>query len=174
MARALSGVGKERLQAWSSSPLSVTSFTPTMPIRSSDRSRASAASSGRRDTTTPGGNAVSSRDQGINLSGVSLFVFDNDGLLLDTEALGRVRATVGGGEIVVADLAEAATLGADMLVGGVLKWLCGGPGGAFLWVRPDVRPRLEPAPQVRCVTVDLVIVGAGPVGGAGVSKRPGW
>ena len=36
-------------------------------------------------------------------------------------------------------------LGADMLVGGVLKWLCGGPGGAFLYVRPDLRVRLLPA-----------------------------
>jgi kynureninase len=36
-------------------------------------------------------------------------------------------------------------LGADLLVGGVLKWLCGGPGGAFLYVRPDLRGKLEPA-----------------------------
>jgi kynureninase len=36
-------------------------------------------------------------------------------------------------------------LGADMLVGGVLKWLCGGPGGAFLYVRPDLRVKLLPA-----------------------------
>jgi kynureninase len=36
-------------------------------------------------------------------------------------------------------------LGADLLVGGVLKWLCGGPGGAFLYVRPDLRGELEPA-----------------------------
>jgi kynureninase len=36
-------------------------------------------------------------------------------------------------------------LGADALVGGVLKWLCGGPGGAFLWVRPDLRGRLRPS-----------------------------
>ncbi len=36
-------------------------------------------------------------------------------------------------------------LGADALVGGVLKWLCGGPGGAFLYVRPELRPRLAPA-----------------------------
>jgi len=32
-----------------------------------------------------------------------------------------------------------------MLVGGVLKWLCGGPGGAFLHVRPELRGKLEPA-----------------------------
>ena len=36
-------------------------------------------------------------------------------------------------------------LGADLLVGGVLKWLCGGPGGAFLYVRPDLRPGLTPS-----------------------------
>ena len=36
-------------------------------------------------------------------------------------------------------------LGADALVGGVLKWLCGGPGGAFLWVRPELRSRLRPS-----------------------------
>ena len=36
-------------------------------------------------------------------------------------------------------------LGADALVGGVLKWLCGGPGGAFLYVRPELSPRLSPA-----------------------------
>lgn len=32
----------------------------------------------------------------------------------------------------------------DFAVGGVLKWLCGGPGGAFLYVRPDLARRLEP------------------------------
>lgn len=40
---------------------------------------------------------------------------------------------------------SAETLGADFLVGGVLKWMCGGPGGAFLYVRPDLRRRLAPA-----------------------------
>ncbi len=35
-------------------------------------------------------------------------------------------------------------LGVDILVGGVLKWLCGGPGGAFLWVHPSLRKKLEP------------------------------
>jgi kynureninase len=35
-------------------------------------------------------------------------------------------------------------LGVDVLIGGVLKWLCGGPGGAFLWIRPSLRKKLSP------------------------------
>ena len=34
--------------------------------------------------------------------------------------------------------------GIDAYVGGCLKWLCGGPGNAFVWVRPDLRRQLEP------------------------------
>ncbi len=34
--------------------------------------------------------------------------------------------------------------GVDAYVGGCLKWLCGGPGAAFLWVNPDLRNRLTP------------------------------
>jgi kynureninase len=33
----------------------------------------------------------------------------------------------------------------DFLTGGVLKWLCGGPGGCFLYVSPTVRDQLKPA-----------------------------
>lgn len=36
-------------------------------------------------------------------------------------------------------------LGVDFLSGGVLKWLCGGPGGSFLYVRPELSRTLEPA-----------------------------
>lgn len=35
--------------------------------------------------------------------------------------------------------------GADFLTGGVLKWLCGGPGGCFLYASASVRDQLEPA-----------------------------
>jgi kynureninase len=35
-------------------------------------------------------------------------------------------------------------LDVDFAVGGVLKWLCGGPGGAFLYVRPDLARELRP------------------------------
>ena len=33
----------------------------------------------------------------------------------------------------------------DFLTGGVLKWLCGGPGGCFLWAHPAVSTTLAPA-----------------------------
>jgi kynureninase len=33
----------------------------------------------------------------------------------------------------------------DFLTGGVLKWLCGGPGACFLYVSPAVRDHLKPA-----------------------------
>ena len=32
----------------------------------------------------------------------------------------------------------------DYYIGGVLKWLCGGPGGVFMYVRPDLLPTLKP------------------------------
>jgi kynureninase len=33
----------------------------------------------------------------------------------------------------------------DFLTGGVLKWLCGGPGACFLYVSPTIRDQLKPA-----------------------------
>ncbi len=36
-------------------------------------------------------------------------------------------------------------LNVDFAVGGVLKWLCGGPGVAYLYVREDLRAKLRPA-----------------------------
>jgi kynureninase len=39
---------------------------------------------------------------------------------------------------------DLTSLGADFAVGGALKWLCGGPGAAYLYVRPDLRKTLQP------------------------------
>jgi kynureninase len=36
-------------------------------------------------------------------------------------------------------------LGVDFLSGGVLKWLCGGPGGAFLYASPEASRTLTPS-----------------------------
>ncbi|HEY6308633.1 MAG TPA: aminotransferase class V-fold PLP-dependent enzyme [Candidatus Angelobacter sp.] len=39
---------------------------------------------------------------------------------------------------------DVRALNVDFATGGVLKWLCGGPGTAFLYVRPDLAGKLEP------------------------------
>lgn len=39
---------------------------------------------------------------------------------------------------------DVTALGVDFYIGGVLKWLCGGPGGVFMYVRPDLLKTLEP------------------------------
>ena len=39
---------------------------------------------------------------------------------------------------------ELERLGADFAVGGSVKWLCGGPGAGYLYVRPDLANELEP------------------------------
>jgi kynureninase len=36
-------------------------------------------------------------------------------------------------------------LGVDFAVGGSVKWLCGGPGAGYLYVRPDLIPTLRPS-----------------------------
>jgi kynureninase len=36
-------------------------------------------------------------------------------------------------------------IGADFLTGGVLKWLCGGPGACFLYAAPEASARFTPA-----------------------------
>ena len=39
---------------------------------------------------------------------------------------------------------DVAGWNADFACGGVLKWLCGGPGTAYLYVRPDLAKKLQP------------------------------
>ncbi len=56
------------------------------------------------------------------------------------------------GIISVVDVAQAAgivpinlaKLGADIVVGSCIKWLCGGPGAGFIWIRKALIPLLEP------------------------------
>jgi len=39
---------------------------------------------------------------------------------------------------------DVQALDADFACGGVLKWLCGGPGVAYLYIRPDLGRKLQP------------------------------
>jgi kynureninase len=57
------------------------------------------------------------------------------------------------GALVIADLYQSAgivpvdvtALNVDFATGGSVKWLCGGPGAGYLYVRPDLAAQLEPA-----------------------------
>jgi kynureninase len=52
----------------------------------------------------------------------------------------------------VADVAQSAgilpmnfpKLGVDAVLGSCIKWLCGGPGAGYLWIRPELIGNLEP------------------------------
>jgi kynureninase len=39
---------------------------------------------------------------------------------------------------------DVTALNVDFYIGGTLKWLCGGPGGVFMYVRPDLLKTLNP------------------------------
>jgi len=40
---------------------------------------------------------------------------------------------------------DVTAIGCDFYAGGVLKWLCGGPGGSFLWASPTMNAHVAPA-----------------------------
>lgn len=77
-------------------------------------------------------------------------VFFTTGAIQDVEALARlchdrgalllVDAYQSNGQLPV----DAPGWDVDLLVSGALKWLLGGPGLAYLWVRPGLAERLEP------------------------------
>ncbi len=70
--------------------------------------------------------------------------------IMDVKAIVKKAHSVGA--IVILDAYHAVgtipvdvkKLGVDILIGGVLKWLCSGPGGVFLWMKPSLRKKLEP------------------------------
>jgi kynureninase len=75
----------------------------------------------------------------------------NSAEIQDVEAI--VARAHDAGALVVLDAYQSAgtvpldvtALDVDFAVGGSVKWLCGGPGNAWLYVRPDLIERLEPA-----------------------------
>ena len=91
--------------------------------------------------------AIDERTKLVAISHVlfkSAFINDADAICAHAHRMGALVSldafhSVG---IVPVDVQKS---GVDFLTGGVLKWLCGGPGGCFLYVSPKVRDTLDPA-----------------------------
>ncbi len=89
-------------------------------------------------------------DEETALVSVSHVAFRNS-YLEDLRAIVERAHAVGA--MVFADLYQSAgtvpvnvrELGVDFATGGSVKWLCGGPGAGYLYVRRDLWPKLEPA-----------------------------
>lgn len=70
---------------------------------------------------------------------------------MDADAIVRRAHDVGAASILDTDQSagiipvEVASLGVDFAIGGCLKWLCGGPGNAFLYTRPDLLAQAKPS-----------------------------
>ena len=77
-------------------------------------------------------------------------VLFKSGFLQDAKAIVEKAHEVGA--MVVLDTYQSAgtvpfsvkELNADFATGGSVKWLCGGPGAGYLYVRPDLQMKLEP------------------------------
>ena len=74
----------------------------------------------------------------------SAFILDADAIVRRAHAVGALVSLDAFHSVGVMPVDVKAN-GADFLRGGVLKWLCGGPGGAFLYASPAVRDRLAPS-----------------------------
>jgi kynureninase len=74
----------------------------------------------------------------------SAYILDADALCAHAHSVGAVVSldayhSVG---VIPVDVHRS---GVDFLSGGVLKWLCGGPGGCFVYASPSARERFAPA-----------------------------
>jgi kynureninase len=90
--------------------------------------------------------AIDERTAFVNLSHVlfkSAYIHDVAVIAERARAVGALTI-IDGYQAVGTIPVDVASLGVDVYIGGCLKWLCGGPGAAFLWVRPDWHGRLSP------------------------------
>jgi kynureninase len=90
--------------------------------------------------------AIDERTAFVNVSHVlfkSAYIHDVAAIAARAARVGAI-SIIDGYQSVGAIPVDVAALGVDVYVGGCLKWLCGGPGAAFLWVRPALRGRLTP------------------------------
>ena len=91
--------------------------------------------------------AIDERTQLVPLSHI---LFESS-FMIDVEPIAR-RCREAGATLVLDTFQSAGIAPIELkkwnvpiAVGGVLKWLCGGPGGSFLYVDPELRPKLEPS-----------------------------
>ena len=91
--------------------------------------------------------AITSRTTLVAISHVlfkSAYIMDVAPIIAKAHAVGALVALDAYHAVGVIPV-DVGTLGADFYMGGVLKWLCGGPGGCFLWVSPEQSALLRPA-----------------------------
>jgi kynureninase len=74
----------------------------------------------------------------------SAYIIDADALVAHAHAVGALVSLDAYHSVGVIPV-DVQTSGVDFLAGGVLKWLCGGPGGCFLYASPAMSERLAPA-----------------------------
>jgi kynureninase len=90
--------------------------------------------------------AIDDRTAFVNISHVlfkSAYIHDVRAIAEKARRVGAVTI-IDGYQSVGTIPVDVEALGLDVYIGGCLKWLCGGPGNAFLWVRPDLQPKLNP------------------------------
>lgn len=90
---------------------------------------------------------IDSRTAMVCLSHVlfkSAYIHEADAICAAARAAGAISVLDGYQAVGVIPV-DVAALGVDVYIGGVLKWLCGGPGGAFMWVRPEIGSKLSPS-----------------------------
>jgi kynureninase len=96
------------------------------------------------------GDVVAAIDERTAVVAVSHVLFRTSHML-DLEPIARRAREVGALTLIDAYQSVGAvpvdvgTLGLDLLTGGSIKWLCGGPGMGYLYASPRLAPRLEPA-----------------------------
>jgi len=91
--------------------------------------------------------AIDDRTQLVSISHVAF----RSSFVQDLAAITKRAHEVGA--YIIADLYQSAgiipvdvtALGVDFATGGSVKWLLGGPGAGYLYVRPDLDPTLQPA-----------------------------
>lgn len=91
--------------------------------------------------------AITERTRLVAISHVlfrSAYILDAAAICRRARAVGAVVALDAYHSVGVMPV-DVHALGVDFLCGGVLKWLCGGPGGCFLYASPEASARYAPA-----------------------------